>query len=65
MSSNQPQCAHCQRGADKVPLFPLQYQGEDKWICPQHLPILIHRPALLADKFPGMEIVDTPEGQGH
>ncbi|MBN1668307.1 MAG: hypothetical protein JW862_14535 [Anaerolineales bacterium] len=35
------------------------YWGEiacqDFYICPQHLPILIHKPAQLADKLPGAE----------
>jgi hypothetical protein len=27
----------------------------DMWICPQHMPILIHDPAQLVGKMPGAE----------
>jgi hypothetical protein len=42
----------------------VRYQGREFWICPQHLPILIHKPALLADRLPGIENV-TPPDEGH
>ncbi|MBG7609951.1 MAG: hypothetical protein IZT55_03705 [Anaerolineae bacterium] len=52
---SQPQCVHCQRSSDQVPLIALRYQDEDTWICPQHLPILIHKPHQLVGKLPGAE----------
>jgi hypothetical protein len=33
----------------------MRYKNADEYICPQCLPILIHKPANLADKLPGME----------
>ncbi len=58
---NQLTCLHCGRNSDQVPLLALRYQAKDFWICPQHLPILIHEPAKLADKLPGTEILDSPD----
>lgn len=54
-------CIHCERTSDQVPLIAVQYRGTQVWICPQHLPILIHKPALLADKLPGLETLDVED----
>ena len=48
-------CLACQRASDEVPLLGLEYRGGKYWICPQHLPVLIHDPAQLVDKIPGAE----------
>jgi hypothetical protein len=48
-------CVYCQRDSHEVPLVALRYQDSDAWICPQHLPILIHKPQLLVGKLPGAE----------
>jgi hypothetical protein len=40
--------------------MPFEYRGKAYWICPQHLPILIHKPATLADKLPGVELITPP-----
>lgn len=60
-----PSCLYCERDSDQVPLLTIQYQGKELWICPQHLPILIHKPAKLASKLPGVENLDPPEGHDH
>ncbi len=52
---SQTVCIYCERSSDVVPLLPMLYQGKEVWICPQHLPVLIHRPSQLADKLPGVE----------
>ena len=62
---NEPHCIHCNRTADEVPLVALRYRDEDAWICPQHLPILIHKPVQLAGKLPGAENLSPPEGHSH
>ena len=49
------QCLACERGSDVTPLIPLEYRGERLWICPQHLPVLIHDPTRLAGKLAGAE----------
>lgn len=48
-------CLACGRDADSVPLIALAFRGGRHWICPQHLPVLIHDPARLADRLPGAE----------
>jgi hypothetical protein len=50
-----PVCLYCQQDSDAVPLILLRYRGEERWICPQHLPILIHDPAVLSGILPGAE----------
>ena len=64
MSENQARCAHCERSSDEVPLVALRYQDVEAWICPQHLPILIHKPQQLIGKLPGAENL-SGEGHGH
>ncbi len=53
MNEQSAQCIHCKRSSEEIPLIRLSFNGDDFWICPQHLPILIHKPAQLAGKFPG------------
>lgn len=48
-------CVACDRGPEETPLLALEYRGATLWICPQHLPVLIHDPAQLADRLPGAE----------
>jgi hypothetical protein len=48
-------CLVCNKGSREVPLIAFRYQGSDLWICPRHLPILIHDPAKLAGTLPGAE----------
>lgn len=55
MTETQNTCLVCEQNSAQVPLLAVQYQGQDFYICPQHLPILIHKPAQLADRLPGAE----------
>ena len=65
MMENKPNspkvCLACGRGDDETPLVALEYQGSKLWICPQHLPILIHDPARLVGKLPGAEGLSPAE----
>ena len=61
-SNDTPRCIQCERTSNDVPLIHLQYQEKGLWICTQHLPILIHSPAKLAHKMPGLEHI---EGHQH
>lgn len=54
-SPNEPQCVACNRTGKQVPLLTLDYQDRKFWICPQHLPMLIHDPQSLIGKLPGAE----------
>ena len=48
-------CLACHRDTSVTPLIPLEYRGTRLWICPQHLPVLIHDPARLVGMLPGAE----------
>jgi hypothetical protein len=56
-----PTCIVCELDEEQVPLIKIQYRGNTYWICPQHLPILIHQPAELAHKLPGLEKLGPAE----
>lgn len=62
---NQGKCLYCDQDSETVPLIDLQFQGQHYWICPQHLPILIHKPAQLAHKLPGAERLSASPGHEH
>ncbi len=47
MSESTAQCLRCGRTSEQVPLIRLEYRKQEYWICPQDLPILIHRPEQL------------------
>jgi hypothetical protein len=53
---NEKVCINCNRTDEKIPLIALTFKGETKHICPQCLPVLIHKTQQLADKLPGVEI---------
>ena len=48
-------CLYCHQDQTKVPLIPLEYQDKKLWICPEHLPLLIHSPQKLVGKLPDAE----------
>jgi hypothetical protein len=52
---SNPKCLVCDQDSNVTPLIPLEYQGGRSWICPQHLPVLIHNPTQLAGKLAGAE----------
>jgi len=54
-------CLYCERDSNQIPLLALEFQGQELSICAQHLPLLIHSPAKLADKLPGLAQVPPAE----
>jgi hypothetical protein len=58
---NEPHCLACKRTGTEVPLITLDYQTQKFWICPQHLPMLIHDPKTLTGKLPGAEKMEAAE----
>ena len=48
-------CLVCKRNDEEVPLIDLSYKGSKLWICPQHIPVLIHDPGKLTGTLPGAE----------
>ena len=52
---NDKVCLFCKRDEETVPLVQLDYKGGSYWICPQHIPVLIHDPSQLAGMLPDAE----------
>ncbi len=48
-------CLACDLSSDDTPLISLEYRGEPLWICPRHMPLLIHQPEQLVGRLPGAE----------
>jgi hypothetical protein len=65
MATQKPNCLYCERDSGEIPLIQIVFQDQQLWICPQHLPILIHKPEQLAGKLPGVENLGQPEGHDH
>ncbi len=61
----EAKCIYCDRNSQQVPILSVQYQDKTFWICPQHLPVLIHKPGQLADKLPGLENLSPAEEHHH
>jgi hypothetical protein len=61
--SNEARCVACERTGAQIPLITLEYQGRKFWICPQHLPMLIHDPKTLIGRLPGAEGMEPAEHQ--
>lgn len=64
MKEKLPYCVHCERNSNEVPLLEIKFKDKISWICPQHLPILIHKPQNLIGKLPGAENL-APEESEH
>lgn len=65
MSMDKRKCLYCDRTSDDVAIIVFQYLENEYGICPQHLPILIHKPTQLAEKLPGAETFGASEGHSH
>ena len=55
MENKEQVCVFCKQNQNEVPLVQLAYMQGQYWICPQHIPVLIHDPAKLAGMLPGAE----------
>ena len=54
-------CLACGKGSDKTPLVAWEYMDQGFFICPQHLPVLIHDPGQLIGRLPGAERLEPAE----
>jgi hypothetical protein len=54
-NNSEKECIFCKRDDHQVPLVQLSYLSKSYWICPQHIPILIHEPNKLQGMLPGAE----------
>ena len=55
------QCVSCERTVEEVPLLNLTHRHGTAYICPQCLPILIHKPQQLLSTLPGAEALQPHE----
>jgi hypothetical protein len=49
---NEKYCLVCKQDEQTVPLVQVDYKGNQYWICPQHIPVLIHDPQQLEGLLP-------------
>jgi hypothetical protein len=61
MPENETHCVVCEQTEQQVPLLAIQFKEQTYWICPQHLPMLIHKPQTLVGKLPGVENLQPHE----
>lgn len=52
---NEKVCLVCKQDENSVPLVQLDFKGNNYFICPQHIPVLIHNPDQLKGMFPGAD----------
>ena len=53
--NNTRTCVHCGQDESQVPLILFYYQDQERYICTEHLPVLIHNPMELTGKLPDMD----------
>lgn len=58
-------CLNCGSSETDRPLLNLKFQGNEFYICPQCLPVLIHKPYQLADKLPDFTPPENPIPDDH
>ena len=56
--NNTHTCLQCGQDDSQVPLILFYYQGLERHICTEHLPVLIHTPAKLTGKLPDMDKIN-------
>lgn len=49
------ECLVCKTPSTKIPVTKFYYQESEFYICPQHIPILIHNPQELVGMLPGAD----------
>ncbi len=55
MSETIHTCVVCGQTSQQLPLLSLTYQSEQYYLCPTHLPVLLHQPQRLKGLLPGAE----------
>ena len=58
-------CLNCGASEQEKPLLTLKFQGRELYMCPQCMPILIHKSQQLADKIPGFQPSDSASDHEH
>jgi hypothetical protein len=49
------QCIVCKTASTEIPVTKFYYQDSEFYICPQHMPVLIHNPQELMGLLPGAD----------
>ncbi len=55
MNSSTKECLVCKQTEKEIPLTQFDYRETSFWICPQHIPVLIHDPQKLVSLLPGAD----------
>ncbi len=58
-------CLNCGSSEMERPLLTLKFQQNEVFICPQCLPILIHKPYQLVEKLPDFVPAANPPPDDH
>jgi len=53
--SNIRECLVCKKSSDETPVTKFYYQESEFYICPQHIPVLIHKPQELVGLLDGAD----------
>ncbi len=53
--NDHKECLVCKKSAQEVPVTKFYYQETHFYICPQHIPVLIHDPQKLVGLLPGAD----------
>ena len=55
MTAPSKHCVYCKKDSHQIPLVAIEYQDKTYWVCPEHIPLMIHEPAKLVGILPGAE----------
>ena len=53
--SKDKKCLVCEKSSDETPVTKFYYQKSEFYICPQHIPVLIHKPQELVGLLDGAD----------
>lgn len=62
---SNPACLNCGASEQERPLLTLTFKGNQVYLCPQCMPIMIHKPHQLADKLPGFVPPESDASHDH
>ncbi len=55
----EKRCLVCKKDEQQIPLMEMSFKGEKYYICPQHIPLLIHEPTKLVGMLPDAENMEA------
>jgi hypothetical protein len=64
-SKSELHCLNCEQSERETPLLHLHFNGDEKWICSQCLPTLIHAPQKLVGKLENAEQIKPAAHHKH